>query len=73
MVEVRLFAYFRNGREKISHLAVDDFSSPRKILEHLEIDEEELGILLINGFHSQLDDQLKDGDVLAIFPPVAGG
>lgn len=73
MIEVRLFAHFRNGREKISFLPAESFPSPKKIIGHLDIPEEDLAIILINGFHSEIDDLLKAGDVLALFPPVGGG
>lgn len=73
MIEVRLFAMFREGREKISFLPEKDFPNPREILRHLGIEEKKVAILLVNGFHSDMDHDLKAGDVLAIFPPIAGG
>ena len=45
----------------------------RDVIDALEIPAEEVAICLINGFHSKLDDTVKDEDVLAIFPPVGGG
>lgn len=30
-------------------------------------------IIFVNGRHSRLETDLKDGDRLALFPPVAGG
>ena len=39
----------------------------------LEIPPEEVAILLINGFHKKPVDPVKDGDVVALFPPVGGG
>jgi len=30
-------------------------------------------VTLVNGRHAALDSELKDGDVVAVFPPVAGG
>lgn len=73
MVEVRLFAQFREGREKTSYFDSSDYPTPRAILEHFEIEEKSVAILLINGFHKELDTPLENGDVLALFPPVAGG
>jgi molybdopterin converting factor small subunit len=73
MIEVRLFATFREGREKILYLEPEQFHVAGDVTHHLGIPDEEVAIYLINGFHSKLDAPIKDGDVLAIFPPVGGG
>ena len=51
----------------------DEYSCGTDILKEFQIPEEEVSIFLINGFHSKPQDPVKDGDVLAIFPPVGGG
>lgn len=73
MIEVRLFATLRKDRGKILFLLSQEFRDGYAILEHLHIQEEEVAIYLINGFHSKLGDPLKAGDVVAVFPPVGGG
>ena len=35
--------------------------------------EEEVAILLVNGFHQKPDCPVKEGDIVALFPPVGGG
>lgn len=72
-VEVRLFAYFRDGREKNSFLDLKEGATPREILGKFNINIDEVAILLINGMNKELDTPLKDNDVLALFPPVGGG
>lgn len=72
-IEVRLFAYFRNGREKIQVLDVDNKTTILEILNMLNINEDEVALLLLNGFDGHIDRELKDGDILALFPPVGGG
>lgn len=72
-VEVRLFATLREGREKILFLPSNQFEKASDILDELSIPYEEVAIYLINGRHSKLEDKIKTGDVLAIFPPVGGG
>lgn len=72
-VEVRLFATFRNGRWVSKKLNFDEAVDIRYILDELQIKEEELGIALINGKYSEVDSILKEGDVLALFPPIGGG
>lgn len=73
MIEVRLFATFREGREKILYLDAGSFPDTGTIIDYLNIPLEEVAILLINGWHSKPDIPLKDGDVVALFPPVGGG
>ena len=73
MIEVRLFATLRQGREKSIVLDSKDFPTPGDILKHLDIIPGEVSILLVNGFHKTLDEKLEDGDVVALFPPVGGG
>jgi len=72
-LEVRLFATFRDGREKKYFLDLSEETTPRDIVTMLKIDEEEVAMLLINGRDGQLDTILKDNDVLSLFPPVGGG
>lgn len=73
MIEVRLFATFREGRKKIYQLEACDFNIASDVLDFFGIPYEEVAIYLINGRHSRLTDPVKDGDILAIFPPVGGG
>ncbi len=73
MIEVRLFATLREGRGKIVMLPAEDHPDAASIIRHLEIPFEEVAILLINGFHKKPENEVKDGDILAIFPPVGGG
>lgn len=73
VIEVKLFATLREGREKISFLDAADFKTAKDILNHFAIAEEEVAILLINGRHSKVVNEVKDGDVLALFPPIGGG
>ena len=73
MIEVRLFATLREGRGKILKLDAAEFAAAGDIVRHLEIPMEEVAILLINGFHQKPETPVKDGDVVALFPPVGGG
>ena len=73
MIGVRLFATLREGRGKILRLDAADVSVAGDIIRQLEIPAEEVAILLINGFHQKPETPVKDGDIVAIFPPVGGG
>jgi sulfur carrier protein len=52
---------------------VDESARVQDILSRLKIPEEMPKIILVNGVHGKKDQILKDGDVLSVFPPVAGG
>jgi molybdopterin converting factor small subunit len=73
MIEIRLFATLRDGRDKIIKLDSTSITVAGDVLTHLSICPEDVAIYLINGKHSNLDAPIKDGDVIAIFPPVGGG
>lgn len=54
-------------------LEVKDGAAVRDILGQLKIGLEVPKIIFLNGIHASLDDVLKNGDRLAVFPPIAGG
>lgn len=72
-IEVRLFATFREGREKKYFFQVEDATSLLDILYKLDIDEEDVSIMLLNGIDGKSSRVLSEGDIVALFPPVGGG
>lgn len=72
-IKVRLFATLREGRGKEMINEYEEPISPKNIIDALGIDESDVAILLVNGRDGNLDQLLKAGDVLSIFPPVGGG
>jgi molybdopterin converting factor small subunit len=77
-IEVKLFAtlrdYLPKGSDRFScKMEVDESAQVQDILSRLKIPEEMPKIILVNGVHGKKDQILKDGDVLSVFPPVAGG
>ena len=73
MIEVRVFATLRQGRDKVTMLSPEGIACAGDILELLNIPRGEVSILLINGFHRSPETPVKDGDIVALFPPVGGG
>ena len=73
MIEVRVFATLREGRDKITMMDAAGITCAGDIIAKLDIPPEEVSILLINGFHQKPKSPVKDGDVVALFPPVGGG
>ncbi|MBM4330560.1 MAG: MoaD/ThiS family protein [Deltaproteobacteria bacterium] len=77
-VEVKLFANFREylppGSDKYAcWLELEEGTTIGQVLMKLKIPESVPMILLVNGMHSKVEDVLQLGEVLSVFPPVAGG
>ncbi len=77
-IEVKLFATLRDflpeGSDRFScRMEIDGQTRVQDILSRLKISEEMPKIILVNGIHGKKDQLLKEGDVLSVFPPVAGG
>ena len=73
VVQVRLFASFREGRFKEQELELPEESSLGDLLAKLEIAQKDAKITIVNGVAVSAERKLSDRDVIAIFPPVAGG
>ena len=73
VVEVRLFATFREGRFNEKKLELPEGSSVSALLEYLKIPQEDAKILIVNGLAVSAEHKLSHHDVVAIFPPIAGG
>lgn len=73
IIQVKLFATFRIGREKIVDLEMEEGSIVKDILDLVKIPKEDIAILLVNGRDGRIDQPLNDGDIISLFPPVGGG
>jgi molybdopterin synthase sulfur carrier subunit len=72
-ITVKLFATFRKGRFDMETRIVPPGATVTTIIEDARLPEGEIGILLVNGRHSDRTRELADGDTVAIFPLVGGG
>jgi molybdopterin converting factor small subunit len=77
-VELKLFASFRRylpsnteGSSITTEIRVGTRVSD--LLEMFEVPSDDRSILLVNGVHSDVHRVLKNGDVIAVFPAIAGG
>ena len=73
MIEVRLFAGLREGRQKIYQMEPDSIGTIQDIMDILQIPRSEVNIMLVNGFHKDPQTPVKDEDIVALFPAVGGG
>ena len=77
-IEVKLFATLRDylpaGSSRFScKMEIDGRTRVQDVLSRLKIPDEMPKIILVNGIHGKNEQILKEGDVLSVFPPVAGG
>ncbi|MFX1499305.1 MAG: MoaD/ThiS family protein [Promethearchaeota archaeon] len=74
-VTVKFFADFRNFGPTKEKLKVPRGSKIQYLLDKYKIpDNKKNVIILVNGIpHKKADDEIKNGDIIAIFPPIAGG
>ena len=77
-IEVQLYAtlfqYLPKGAQ--NRRAVMEFAdgiTVGQVINQLGIPTQHQNMVLVNGTHAQEDAPLKDGDVLSVFPPIAGG
>ena len=75
---LNLYASFRSrmpeeALRNSGEIDVDEGATVGQILAKVNIAAEDAKIIFRNGIHAHLEDTLKEGDKLAIFPPIAGG
>ena len=73
MIEVRLFATLRQGRQKVYHVEAGSVNTVQDIMDVLDVPRSEVNIMLINGFHQRPETEVKDEDIVSLFPAVGGG
>lgn len=74
IVRVDLFADLRNFAEKSSfEVDLEPGATVRELLLLLRIPEDLPMMVVVNEMMSSLDERLKDGDNVGLFPPMGGG
>lgn len=78
LVKVQLFATLRdyslNGvKNEPFEVELSEGSTLSHLINMLKLPERVPKILLVNGVHRKEQDELKEGDSVGIFPPLAGG
>jgi molybdopterin synthase sulfur carrier subunit len=76
-VRVNLYATLalqttKQGSEA-SLIEIEDGTSIGDILDRLGVSRDAPKIIFLNGVHADLETIPKDGDRIAVFPPIAGG
>ena len=70
---IKLFATLRDCGPEIQEKNVSAGSSVATVIDSLSLPEGIPLLTIVNGVHTDPQEKLKEGDVLALFPPVGGG
>lgn len=79
IIEVKVFSslrhYIPNSERRLDRHKWDigEGATVEQVLKMVGLPDEEVRVLLINGRNSKRESVLKEGDVLHVFPPMAGG
>jgi len=68
-----LVKYFDGEKERVIEL--EDGLSAREVVERIRIpiEHKSFGFVAVNGMRVMIDERLKDGDELKIYPRLSGG
>ena len=72
-ITIKLFATLRDFGPDIEEKSIPENSTIEKAVKSLNLPEEIPLLTIVNGVHTDPKKMLKQGDVLALFPPVGGG
>jgi molybdopterin converting factor small subunit len=72
-ITVVLFASFREGRFRSKPLEYPLGTTVGAVAADLALTDADIGLIIVNGRQAELDRELAAGDVLSLFPLLAGG
>ena len=72
-VTVKLFATLRNFGPVEQEVELAQDSTLEALIKMLKLPEKIPLLKIVNGEHRRVDYRLKEGDEIALFPPIAGG
>ncbi|RMG75171.1 MAG: MoaD/ThiS family protein [Nitrospirae bacterium] len=72
-VKVKLFATLQRYGASEQTLELPEGSTVQDVIERLNIPKDIPLLRILNAVHVKPEQPLKDGDTLALFPPIAGG
>ena len=72
-IKVKLFATLRKFGPDEQEMEMPEHSTIDDVIRSLDLPQKIALLKIINGEHRPASYPLKDGDELALFPPIAGG
>ncbi|UCD87583.1 MAG: MoaD/ThiS family protein [Desulfobacterales bacterium] len=79
IIEVKVFSslchYIPKSERRLDRHKwdIDEGATVQQVLKMVGLPDDEVRVLLINGRNAKRENVLKEGDVLHVFPPMAGG
>jgi len=73
LISVKCYATLRGYQPEDGALEVEESASVHIVLQKLGLLREEAKVVFVNGRHASLEQALKEGDKVALFPSVGGG
>ena len=72
-VTIKLFAILRNFGPEEQEMELPENSTLEDVIKILKLPERLPLLKIVNGEHRDAKHPLKEGDEIALFPPIAGG
>jgi sulfur carrier protein len=72
-VDIRLFASLKKHQPQDGKVRLAGGSRVSDLLDVLGISMDDVGILMVNRADGRFDQQLQNGDVVTLIPPIGGG
>ncbi|MBI3089853.1 MAG: MoaD/ThiS family protein [Candidatus Tectomicrobia bacterium] len=78
LIDVKLFASLReylpaDSQEYTAKVPSEAGARIQDLATRLKLPDDLPVIFLLNGQHADADDEVQEGDVVSIFPPISGG
>jgi molybdopterin converting factor small subunit len=72
-IHVKCYATLRVYQPKDGVVEAEEGESLQDVVQRLGLPLREAKVIFVNGKHASLDQSLRDGDRIAVFPAVGGG
>ena len=72
-VEIRLFESLKKHQPESAKVRLAAGSRVSDLLDVLGIPTDDVGVLMVNRADGRFDQQLQNGDVVTVIPPIGGG
>ena len=73
-IQIKLFATLQKFMpESAENYAIESGTTVRNLIQQLDLPEDKIKLIFVNGVKAELTSALKGGERIGIFPPVGGG
>ena len=72
-IEIELFGQFASNRQRLQTWEIKKPMLIRDVMEKLDLKDEEIGLISVNGVLRDPDELVHPGSRLCFFPPMSGG